>query len=273
MSSITPPLDLIPTLPGKAASALMSRIDQQTDNLVIQVNKTIQDSIKLPSNIQCNDPRIQSIKAQLSEVQNQINSIQQNIPKIQQTVDNIKTAVQTAQAIKSIITVAQLSNPITAPVFIAMNLMAIQDALIVNSLGALQSFSTLPTTLTSKFQTITPVLSEALKNVASACNNVIDDISIPNVEGITDYNDLVDTEFYTEQNVSDSDLDLRSDTIQSLIEQQRNLITSLLEAPSQVYKQNGVPVNDLGKPGDYYVDLTTNKIYGPKTNVWPIPVN
>jgi len=101
----------------------------------------------------------------------------------------------------------------------------------------------------------------------------VDDISIPNIEGITDYNDLVDTEFYTEQNVSDSDLDLRSDTIQTLIEQQKNLITSLLEAPSQVYKQTGVPSNNLGKAGDYYVDLTTNKIYGPKTDIWPSAVN
>jgi len=273
MSSITPPLDLIPTLPGKAASALMVQLDRQADNLVERVNKTVQDSIKSPSNVQCNDPRIQQIKAQLSDVQNQISSIQQNIPKIQQTIDNIKTAVQTAQAIKSIITVAQLSNPVTAPVFIATNLMAIQDALIVNSLGALQSFSTLPSTLTSKFQTITPVLAEAIKNVSAACNNAVDDISIPNIEGITDYNDLVDTEFYTEQNVSDSDLDLRSDTIQTLIEQQKNLITSLLEAPSQVYKQTGVPSNDLGKAGDYYVDLTTNKIYGPKTDIWPSAVN
>jgi hypothetical protein len=273
MSSITPPLDLIPTLPGKAAAAIMSQIDQQTDNLVEQVNKTVQDSIKLPSNVQCNDPRIQKIKSQLADVQKQIESIQQNIPKIQQTIDNVKTAVQTAQAVKAIITVAQLSNPVTAGLFIAQNLMAIQDTLIVNSLGALQSFSTLPNSLVSKFQTITPPLTEALKNVSAACNGDVDNVSIPNIEGITDYNDLVDTEFYTEQNVSDSDLDFRSDTIQSLIDQQKNLITSLLEAPSQVYKQEGAPSNELGKAGDYYIDVTTNKIYGPKTNIWSTPVN
>jgi len=148
MSSIVPPLDLIPTLPGKTASVIMQQLDIQMDNLVDQVSTTVQDSIKLPSNIQCNDPRIEKIKTNLKQIQTQITELQQNLPKIQQTIDNVKTAVQTAQTIKAIITVAQLSNPITAPVFIAQNLMAIQDALIVNSLGALQSFSTVPTSLT-----------------------------------------------------------------------------------------------------------------------------
>lgn len=275
MSSIVPPLDLIPTLPGKAASAIMQQIDVQMDNLVEQVNTTVQDSIKLPSNIQCNDPRIEKIKTNLKQIQTQITEVQQNIPKIQQTIDNVKTAVQTAQAIKSIITVAQLSNPITAPVFIAQNLMAIQDALIVNSLGALQSFSTLPTSLASKFQTIVPVLAESIQKLNSVCNsdNSGDGIEIPNFDGDLDYNDLVDTNFYTEQNVSDADLQFRSDTIQQLVEQQRDLISSLLEAPSQVYKDSGLPSNDLGKSGDYYVDTSTNKIYGPKTSVWGTPVN
>ena len=219
MSSIVPPLDLIPTLPGKAASAIMQQLDVQMDNLVEQVNTTVQDSTKLPSNVQCNDPRVEKIKTNLNQIQTQITELQQNLPKIQQTIDNIKTAVQTAQAIKAIITVAQLSNPFTAPLFIAQNLMAIQDSLIVNSLGALQSFSTLPTSLSSKFQTIVPVLSESIQKLNSVCNSDNGDgIAIPNFDGDVDYNDLVDTDFYTEQNVSDADLQFRSDTIQQLVE-------------------------------------------------------
>lgn len=271
MSSIVPPLDFIPTLPGKAASALMQQIDQQTDLLVQTVNDTIQESTKLPSNVQCNDPRVEKVKSNLTQIQKQVNELQQNIPKIQQTVDNIKTAVQTAQAIKAIITVAQLSNPITAPLFIAQQAMAIQDALIVNSLGALQTFSTVPTSLTSKLQTVVPVIAEALKNLNSVCNSN-NGLDTPGLDDI-DFNDLVDTEFYTEQNVSDSDLQFRSDTIEQLVKQQKDLITSLLEAPSQVYKESGIPSDTLGKAGDYYVDTSTNKIYGPKTNVWGTPVN
>lgn len=271
MSSIVPPLDFIPTLPGKAAALLMQQIDIQMDNLLKEVSTVVQDSIKLPSNIQCNDPRIQKIKTDLTKIQGQIVQVQQNVPKIQQTVDQLKTAVQTAQAIRAVITAAQLSNPITAPVFIAQNLMAIQDALIVNSIGALESFSTLPTSLASKFQTLIPVLSQAIQKLNSVCNL---DETIPDFNNSDiDYNDLIDTEFYNEQNVSDDDLQFRSDAIQQLVEQQRDLMTSLLEAPSQVYKESGLPSDDLGKPGDYYVDISTNKIYGPKTSVWGTPVN
>jgi hypothetical protein len=56
---------------------------------------------------------------------------------------------------------------------------------------------------------------------------------------------------------------------------QRNLLDSLQEAPSQVYKQDGPPPSTLGKPGDYYINLTSNQIYGPKISAedWGTPVN
>ena len=103
MSSIVPPLDFIPTLPGKAAAALMQNLDSQLDGLVDQVNATVQDSTKLPTDVQCNDPRVQKIKSDLTQIQSQITQIQQNLPKLQETIDSLKGAVQTAQAIKSVI--------------------------------------------------------------------------------------------------------------------------------------------------------------------------
>lgn len=273
MSSILPPLDVIPKLPGQAASIVMSQLDKQLDVIATSVTKTVQDSIKLPADVTCNDPRIQQLKTQLSDIQQQLTAVQSNIPKIQQTIDTIKTAVTVAQSVRTAITVAQLSNPVTAPVFIAQNLMAIQDTLIVNSISALQSFSTIPTMLQTKLQTIVPPLSDAIKNISSACNGNIDNLVVPGFDDTTDYNDLIPTQFYIEQNVSDEDLQDRSDAIQQLIEQQRNLMNSLLEAPSQVYKQSGIPSNELGKPGDYYIDIDTNIIYGPKMDVWRQAVN
>lgn len=273
MSSILPPLDVIPKLPGQAASIIMNQLDKQMDVIASSVSKTVQDSVKLPADVTCNDPRIQQLKTQLSDIQQQLTEVQNNIPKIQQTIDTIKNAVTVAQSVRTAITVAQLSNPVTAPLFIAQNLMAIQDTLIVNSISALQSFSTIPTMLQSKLQTIVPPLTDALKNISSACNGNIDDLVVPGFDDSIDYNDLIPTKFYTEQNVSDDDLQTRSNAIEQLIEQQRNLANSLLEAPSQVYKQSGLPSDDLGKPGDYYIDIDTNKIYGPKLDVWGQAVN
>ena len=65
MASIVPPLDFIPKLPGKAVDIIIKQIDTQTDKLLTQVNKVVQNSTKLPVNIKCDDPRVNQMKDQL----------------------------------------------------------------------------------------------------------------------------------------------------------------------------------------------------------------
>jgi septation ring formation regulator EzrA len=273
MSAIVPPLDQIPKLPGKAVSFTIKQINTQTDKLLSSVTKIVTDSVKLPINIKCDDPRIAQIKKQLTDIQTQLTTVQANIPKIQQTADTLKQLVTTAIGIKATISAAQLSLP-TAGVFIATQLTAIQDATIVNAIESLKQFSAIPASLTSKLQTIVPPLIGAITKVSGICNGNIDNLELPidvidnginNITNTTDTtNDLVATEFYTEKNVSQSDLDDRADTIELLLSQQQDLLTSLLEAPSKVYQDYGIPANDLGKLGDYYIDLDSQTVYGPK---------
>ena len=279
MSAIVPPLDFIPKLPAKAVNLTIKQIDKQTDKLLEQVTKTVQDSIKLPVNIKCDDPRIKKIKKQLTDIQTQLTTVQTNIPKIQKTIDTVKQVVGIAQGIKTAISIAQLSNPVTAPLFIAQQLTAIQDATIVNAIESLKQFATVPASLTSKLQTIVPPLLASITKVSAVCNGDIDNLEIPrsllpdndnndnNDNNNNDFNDLVTTEFYNEKNVSQSDLSGRSDLIEQLLQQQQDLLTSLIEAPSRVYQNSGAPANDLGKIGDYYIDLDTQTIYGPKASV------
>ena len=272
MSAIVPPLDRIPKLPAKAVNLTIKQIDTQTDKLLEQVTKTVQDSIKLPVNIKCDDPRIKKIKKQLTDIQKQLTTVQESIPKIQKTADSLKAVVGTAIGIKTAISIAQLSNPVTAPLFIAQQLTAIQDATIVNAIESLNQFATVPASLTSKLQTIVPPLLAAISKVSAVCNGDVDNLEIPSsllpdTNTDTDYNDLVATEFYNKKNVSQSDLDGRSDLIEQLLRQQQDLLTSLIEAPSKVYQNSGAPANDLGKVGDYYIDLDTQTIYGPKASV------
>ena len=279
MSAIVPPLDIIPKLPAKAVSLTIKQINKQTTKLMDSVNKTVADTVKLPVNIKCDDPRIKQIKNQLTNIQTQLTTVQNNIPKIQKTVNSIKSIVTLASGIKTTISIAQLSNPITAPLFIAQQLTAIQDATIVNAIESLNQFAAVPATLISKLQTIVPPLTSAISKVSAVCNGDVDNLKIPNSllpetnninndnnDNNDDYNDLVATEFYTKKNVSQSDLDGRSDLIELLVQQQQNLLTSLLEAPSEVYQDIGVPSSDLGKIGDYYIDLDTQTIYGPKAS-------
>jgi len=276
---IVPPLDKIPKLPGKAAGLVQTQIDTQTDVLLDQVKQTIQNSVNLPVNTRCDDPKIKQIKDQLQEIQKQIAKVQETIPKIQSTIETTKTIITVAQGIKSAISAAQLSNPVTAPLFIAQQLTEIQNATIVNAAAALKQFETIPTSLTSKLETIIPPLLGALKKVSDACNGDVDNLEIPTTAGLgggdINYNDLVSTEFYTSLNVSESDLQERSDSIELVLQQQRDLLSSLQEAPSKVYQDTGIPAADLGKTGDYYIDLTTSIVYGPKVSPtqWGTPVN
>jgi hypothetical protein len=282
MSAIVPPLDFIPKLPGKAVAEIMKQLDTQTDRLLDQVNKTVQESVKLPVNVKCDDPRVKKVKQQLADIQTQITRVTEQIPKIQSTIETVKNVVSIAQGIKTAISIAQLSNPVTAPVFIAQQLTAIQDATIVNAIESLNQFATIPTSLTSKLSTIVPPLTNALKKVSSSCGDDDDtnfelpsELLTDNNGDDEDYNDLVPTEFYSEENVSESDLQDRSDSIEELLTQQRNLLTSLQEAPSKVYQQPGIPEGQVGKIGDYYIDIQSSKIYGPKPSLtnWGQPVN
>ena len=298
MASIVPPLDFIPKLPGKAVDIIIKQIDTQTDKLLTQVNKVVQNSTKLPVNIKCDDPRVNQMKDQLAAIQKQLTQVQAQIPKIQKSIESVKKLVTIAKGVKTAITIAQLSNPVTAPVFIATQLTAIQDATIVNAIASLKQFAAVPAQLTGKLQTIIPPLTSAISKLSNVCNGDVPTVELPNsaVNGGSggdgdgsggdgsggdgfggdgfggdgfggDYNDLVATNFYNDDNVSNDDLDYRSITIQDLITQQRDLLTSLEEAPSKVYQDAGLPSLDLGKVGDYYIDTTTSIIYGPKMSI------
>jgi len=282
MSAIVPPLDYIPKLPALGVNKVVEQLDKVTDSLVRKVTDTIESAAKLPENCNCNDPRIKDIKKQIQDAQKLITDMQQSLAKIQQTVATVQRVVSTAKKIKAVISLAQLFNPITAPVFIAGQLTAIQDATIVNAISSLSQFASVPVSLASKLQTITPPLLAAIDKVSNICNGDVDTLTISQdalsddaLQTDTGYNDLVNTEFYNEENVSDDDLQHRSDTIQQLLEQQQNLLTSLQEAPSKVYKASGSPSNNLGKLGDYYINLDDQSIYGPKLQAddWGQPVN
>jgi chaperonin cofactor prefoldin len=269
MSSIVPPLDFIPKLPGKGVNAIMVQLNKQTDKLLNDVSITVKESVKLPNNCKCDDPRVRQIKKNLDQIQIQIQDIQAALPKIQTSIKQIKQMLTVAKSIKAAISAAQLSNPVTAPVFIAMQLTAIQDATIVNAIESLNMLSTVPASMSSKLAVLVPPLMGAISKVSSTCNTdgeseyEIPDFS-SNLANSEDYNDLVPTEFYNEYNVSDSDLQGRSDAIAYLLEQQQNLLTSLQEAPSVVHRIAGLPDNTIGKAGDYYIDTNTDIIYGPK---------
>tara|TARA_B100001094_G_scaffold178955_2_gene173215 strand:- start:2690 stop:3523 length:834 start_codon:yes stop_codon:yes gene_type:complete len=276
--SIIPPLDRLTKAPSFGVDKIQQQFNDILDLVVDQTNQTIKDSVKLPTNVKCDDPRVQNIKQNLENIQSLITQVQQNIPKIQSAITAVNTIVSTAQGINAAIAAAQLSNPVTAALFISLQTQAIQNQLIVNAVEAVKPLQSLPTQIESKILTLVPVLITAISKLNTVCGDSDIELNIPNISTestVTDYNDLVPTEFYNESNVSETDLTQRSDSIEQLVEQQRNLLTSLQEAPSQVYKQEGNPPPELGKIGDYYLNTSNNVSYGPKITDtdWGNPLN
>jgi division protein CdvB (Snf7/Vps24/ESCRT-III family) len=278
--AIVPPLDEIPKLAGKLTNQLVELGLKETDKLIDKSLQVVQDSIQIPVKCKCDDPKIKKLKQDLQTIQQQISRVQQTIPKIQQVVNATKTVVSIAQSVKTAITVAQLSNPVTAPLFIAQQLQAIQDATITNALTCIEQLQEYPTTLIDKLPPLVmPPIQEALQKISSVCNGETPDITMLSNSGsvadINTYNDLYPSEFYREINVSEQDLLDRATTIQTLITRQLDVLSNLQEAPSMVFQQQGKPANNVGKLGDYYVDTQNLIFYGPKLSdtEWPPGIN
>ena len=279
--AIIPPLDEIPKLAGKLTNRLVELGLKETDKLIDKSLRIVQDTIQLPENCNCDDPKIKKLKRDLEEIQQLIGRVQQTIPKVQEVVDVTKSVVNIAKGIKTAITVAQLSNPITAPLFIAQQLQAIQDATITNALTCINQLAEYPSTLINKLPpVIMPPIQEALQKLSSSCNGVVPDITMlsttdTDVIDINTYNDLYPSEFYRDINVSEQDLLDRATTIQTLILRQLDVLSNLQEAPSAVFQQDGTPNLDIGKLGDYYVDTQNLIFYGPKLSdtEWPPGIN
>jgi hypothetical protein len=281
MPAVFPPLDRIPNLPPQITDKAIQQLTKLVDQLGDKVVTVSKDSVKLPEKCNCDDPRIKKIKKDLTDVQGLITKLQTEIPKIQKIINTTKTVITAANGVKTALSVAQLSNPVTAPLFLAMLLKDVQDATIKNAIASINQLAKVPPSLTAQLNKFTPTIQEALNKIGSSCNGEVPTISIPtstlrDADALDsfgdefDYNDLLDSEFYQEINVSQEDLTNRSENIQKLIEQQRSLLT-LQEAPSQVYQQVGRPDDDLGKTGDYYIDTQNLMIYGPKPSdtEWP----
>jgi hypothetical protein len=170
MSSIVPPFDSLPNIPGKVITEVKKNIDKSIDSLVNDTTRFVKSVTKLPKNCNCDDPDIRKIKQQLATIQKQLTAVQNSIPKIQSTVQKVQQVVSIANTIRTGVIAAQLINPITAPVFLAQQTMLIQDAIIVNALQSLSSFQSVPNEILSKLAVIIPQLLQSIQTIGQVCN-------------------------------------------------------------------------------------------------------
>jgi hypothetical protein len=240
---VSPPLDKIPALPAQAVTLIMELLSNQINSLQEQAIDAIERS-SLPDRIDCDDPRVQAAIEAFDKLNELINKIRDLIPTIQRVTNTIQTLIGTAQGIKA----AQLLNPITAPAVIAAELIIVQNMTIANALIAVQQFKNIPTLIENAILGLGPTLLDVAQRLATVCDENGIEFNIDNL-------DITNTSSLDSLDISELD---------NMLKQQKDLLQSLEEAPSKVYSNNGVPGSDLGKPGDYYIDLQNKLIYGPK---------
>jgi hypothetical protein len=60
--SVIPPLDRLTKAPALGVDKIQQQFNKILDSIVDQANKTIKDSAKLPTNVNCDDPRVKKHK-------------------------------------------------------------------------------------------------------------------------------------------------------------------------------------------------------------------
>ena len=272
---VTFPLNKIPEIPPRLTSIAVDTIVDFLNKIIERLLKLVDEATKLEDNCACDDPKVLDLKNSLEDVMELIKKLQELIPKIQEMIDLFKTLSEIATTVKSSLYLI----PVVGQAVATADLSLVQTMTIENAKKSLEQLQTIPSRLNIGIDLAVSELTKVANRLAEACSGAEDinnDVlkvpqqvkdSIDNFNRDNNfYNDQLDSEFYQLKNVSIDDLDNRADSIRQLIEQQRDLLTSLQEAPSKVLSGAGPPNNDLGKSGDYYVDISSNQVYGPKLN-------
>jgi hypothetical protein len=253
---------IIPILSGK-----MSTIS----NLA---NKTALDCLNLPPETQCSDPLISKVKQQLADLQILITELDALINSISSIASSIQLVATVATALKLI----QLAIPMVPgiPSGPITELINIFTKLIENSKSGVGSITNILENIKSQFNSINSNIANSIKKLASICSNEQFETSADVARLVNPIQLTPDfaSKFYTTINVSQDDIDFRVDSIQDLLDDQINVMQNLIEAPSKVITSENLPVTTDGNINDYFVNTTTNQIFGPKTNEgWGTPVN
>ena len=252
-------------------SEFSDKLNGLQDKLTDTVSKMQSKLNDLPDNVQCNDPRIQELKDAFDSLNDTILKMQEIFENAQRIV-NILIIIATTAAIGLAIAIAV--TPISNP--------ALQEGLktaafvVTTILGVLGLISLGLNIASNKVNSISDQIGPVLEKISNTCFNesfVIN--TVKRTDSADQFSGMTTSEFYQSVNVSDSDLQDREQKIEQLLEQKRRLIDNLIEAPSNVLSDNGEPQPNLGKKGDYYINTSTNKIFGPKPTdtTWNGPLN
>lgn len=261
-------------IPLQIVEKIISVLSNQMSTISNLADKIALDCLNLPPETQCSDPLILQVKQQLTNLQILITELDALINSISSIANSIKSVATVATALKLV----QLAIPMVpgVPSGPITELINIFTKLIENSKSAGSSLTNILENIKSQFNSINSNIANSIKKLTSICSN-------EQFEASADVNRLINpvelapeyySKFYTTINVSQDDIDARLDNIQDLLDDQINVMQNLIEAPSKVIVSTVSPAVTNGNINDYFVNTSTNQIFGPKTNEgWGTPVN
>ena len=263
---------------------VLDDISKQSSTMVADVIKKQIES-NIPNSSPCNDLELQALIDRLNALIQRMDNFNNLLNKIPD-ISGILTGIgATAKAISVYLTIS--GTPVApAPLVKALDIIS---ALAVNAVSVAKLLSGITTEISIQLNVIVTNLNRAINNINSLCpNKGLTPLPIRNINvtetdtGFVDngVNNIVtqtsnipigsgvasDSVFYRDVNVSDSDLDKRLDIVQDLVSRQLDTITGIKEAPSKVISGNQNPTNTDGNVGDYFINLSTGDIFGPKNN-------
>ncbi len=269
--ALNPPFDQAVTPIINLFSKFSNKLNGLQDKLLELVNEMQQKVNNLPDNAQCNDPQVKEIKDLFNELNDTISKMQ-TIFENAQSIVNILIIIATVAAIAlsiSLVIVLPTNNAI-------VKALEVSSYVVTTILGILGLISLGLNISVNKINSLSDQLQSVLEKISNTCSNEIFTINTINRTDNTDtFADMSISEFYRTINVSESDLQNREQKIEQLLDQQKSLIDNLIEAPSNVISKSGIPNSSIGNQGDYYIDISTNRIFGPKLSdsEWGSPLN
>lgn len=277
------PFNKLPGIPAVVLDQLIPIYIEQRNKLISLVSEIALDAAEAPLNTVCDDPTIKEIKNKLKELE----TIIQNIQGILNSIQPIVSIFNTLKSVASVIISIMLATPAVQGKPEGTTQAALTSGSdTIESIGAaVLKIQQLINPLRPDFNKVANVIITVNNLLESICNEGVDIAntdplpsatnnespesgSIAGIPGtyISDRDILSQfpSEFYQDVNVADSDIQARLDLILELLEESVDVALNLNESPSDIIIQSGTPANDVGRLNDYYIDNTTQQVYGPK---------
>jgi len=258
----------IPSVILKQVLNILFKQQQLILNLILQMDSFV---LSMPNTAKCDDAEVLALKNKLAELQTSID----NLNAILNVLPPVTAAFRTISTIATVTSTIQLAIPPTVPAGpISQTISSFAD-LIANVDACTATLNNIITQMNSFSQQIGTSITGAQQKIADVCKTT-SGIGTPSTGSVSGRNDGTQTQydqtskFYRPINVSDDDLTQRLQTIQELIDNGFDVLTSLNEAPSKVIIGQGIPTDNVGQPGDYYINTQNQNVFGPKgqSNSW-----